>query len=197
MWDLHSMGELGFHLSLDKDFGGPLTGRLKLGVDVFYEFLFKHSYATARGVKNPLLMTYAPYVGDHYTLDPGDFSGVALQLEAVPFYGPALATWIVGHDAAAAERLPPMLTVLVRYTFTYLGQSDWESNSAIWDWEREKLWLPGQKNTLWAKLTVSLLRVGVPLQIYFAYRNQSWLAGQNSRAADVYSCGLVLPAKFW
>ncbi len=197
MWDLHSMGELGFHLSFDKDFGGRLMGRLALGMDLFYEFLFKHTYTTATGAKNPLMLSYASYVGGHYTLDPGDFSGVSLQLEAVPFYGPALATWIVGHDAAAAERLPPMVTVLVRYTFTYLGQSDWESDSAIWDWEREKLWLPGQKNTLWAKLTLSLLRVGVPLQIYFAYRNQSWLAGKNSRAADVYSCGLVLPAKFW
>jgi hypothetical protein len=197
MWDLHSQGELCFHLSLDKRFDKYLDGRVTVGLDVFYEFLFKHEYVTPQGTKNPLMLTYAPYVGKNYTLDPGDFSGVAFQVDVIAWRGPALATWISGGDQARAEKLPPLLSLSFRYTFTHLGQSDWESESAIWDWEREKLWLPGHKNTLLAKVAVSLLRVGVPLQLYFAYRNQSWLAGQNSRAADVFSGGLVIPAKFW
>ncbi len=197
MWDLHSMGEFGAHLSLEKDFGGPLQGRLSLGLDVFYEALFEHEYVTPKGTKNPLLLSYSSYVGDTYTLDPGDFSGLAVELRVIPLYGPALATWLVKGDAGAADRLPPMLSVVFRYTYTHLGQSDWNSQSAIWDWEREKLWLPGHKNTLRFKLNISLFRVGVPLQVYFAYRNQSWLAGRNCRAADVISGGLVIPARFW
>ncbi len=197
MWDLHSMGELGVHLSLDKDFGDPLQGRVSLGLDLFYEALFEHEYKTPRGTKNPLLLSYSSYVGDTYSLDPGDFSGLALELDVIALYGPALASWLVKGDAGAAAKLPPMVSLLFRYTYTHLGQSDWKSQSAIWDWEREKLWLPGHKNTLFAKMSISLLRVGVPLQLYVAYRNQSWLAGKNCRAADVISGGLVIPAKFW
>jgi len=197
MWDLHSQGELCFHLSADYEIGGPLAGRLRLGLDLFYEFLFEHEYTTPTGEKNPLLLSYAPYVGKTYTLDPGDFAGLALQLDAVLWQGPALATWLVDHDAAKAAGLPPILTAELRYTYTHLGQSDWESESAIWDWEREKLWLPGMKNTLWGRIKVSLLRLGVPAQIYFAYRNQSWLGGRNSRAADVFTSGLIIPARFW
>lgn len=197
MWDLHSQGELGFHLSADYRVGGPLADRLTIGLDLFYEFLFKHEYTTPTGEKHPLLLSYASYVGDTYSLDPGDFAGVALDIEGVVWQGPALATWLVGGDATKADALPPILTLTLRYTYTHLGQSDWESKSAIWDWEREKLWLPGMKNTLWGRIKVSLLRIGVPAQVYFAYRNQSWLGGRNSRAADVYSVGLMIPARFW
>ncbi len=197
MWDLHSQGELCFHLSLDKGFSGPLEGRLTLGLDLFYEFLFRHEYATPKGTKNPLLLNYEPYVGKTYTIDPGDFAGISIQLDAIPWEGPALATWLTDGDRARAEELPPLVALTIRYTYTHLGQSDWESDSAIWDWEREKLWLPGHKNTLWARMVVSLLRVGVPLQIYAAYRNQTWLAGRNARAAVVFSGGIQIPARFW
>jgi hypothetical protein len=197
MWDLHSQGELAFHLSADWKLGGPLAGRLGFGLDLFYEILFEHEYTTATGSRHPLLLSYAGYVGETYRLDPGDFCGLALELEAIAWQGPSLATWISGGDAAKAEALPPLLTLTLRYTYTHLGQSDWTSRSAIWDWEREKLWLPGEKNTLWGRIKISLLRLGVPVQLYFAYRNQSWLGGQNSRAADVFTGGLILPAQFW
>lgn len=193
MWDLHSQGELCFHFMMERDF----SKRFTLGVDLFYDFLFKHTYDTAEGTKNPLLLNLKGYVGDTYTLDPGDFKGIAVQLEAVAFFGPALATWLSNNDAAAAEKLPPLLKLSIIYRYTHVGQSDWESDSALWDWEKEKLWMPGHKNTLWAKATVSLMRLGVPLQIYFAYRNQSWLAGKNIRAADVVAGGIQVPAKFW
>jgi len=197
MWDLHSQGELGFHLSLDKAFGGPLEGWLSLGLDVFYEAFFRHSYITPTGSTHPLLLSYASYVGETYTLDPGDFAGLAMQLDGVLWRGPALGTWLTQGDVAKAESFPPILSLALRYTYTWVGQSDWESDSPIWDWGREKLWLPGYKNTLWARLTVSLLRVGVPVQLYVAYRNQTWLAGRNVRAADVISGGLQIPARFW
>ncbi len=197
MWDLHSQGELSFHLAADYAFGGRLQDRLTLGLDLFYEFLFEHEYTTPTGERHPLLLSHASYAGDRYRLDPGDFAGMALALDAVIWPGPALATWIVDGDAARAAALPPLLCATLRYTYTHLGQSDWTSDSAIWDWEQEKLWRPGLKNTLWGRIQISLLRVGVPVQLYFAYRNQSWLHGRNSRAADVFSAGLVVPARFW
>jgi len=197
MWDLHSQGELCFHLSLDQRFPGPLEDRLVLGLNFFYEILFEHEYDTPTGSKNPLMLTFAPYVGDRYTLDPGDFSGVAIDLGLVLLEGPALATWLSDNDADKAEKLPPMLTVSLRYMFTHLQQSDWESDSEIWDWEREKLWMPGYKNTLFGRVSVSLLRVGVPLMLYVGYRNQTWIGGRNSRAADVFFGGIQVPAKFW
>ena len=193
MWDLHSQGELCFHLALERTF----FERINLGVDTFYEIFFRHSYTTPTGSKNPLLLTLAPYVGPSYSIDPGDFAGVALQIEGTIIYGPALATWLSGHDAARAEKLPPLLSASVMYKYTHVAGSDWQSQSAIWDWEKEKLWLPGHKNTLWFRVTVSLLRLGIPLRLYFAYRNQSWLGGRNVRAADVFAGGLQLPARFW
>jgi len=104
MWDLHSQGELCFHFMMERDF----FERFTLGVDLFYDFLFRHTYDTAEGTKNPLLLNLKGYVGDTYTLDPGDFAGVAVQMEAVAIYGPALATWLSNNDAAAAEKLPPL-----------------------------------------------------------------------------------------
>jgi len=196
-WDLHSMGEFGVHLSVDKFFKEDLDGHLTLGLDFFYEALFEHEYDTPTGEIHPLLLNLEPFVGKTYTIDPGDFMGVAFAVDVVPWKGPALATWLVKGDAAKAEALPPLFSINLRYTFTYLGQSEWTSNSELWDWEQEKFWRPGYKNILNGMLVVSLLRVGAPVQLYASYRNQSWIPGKNSRAADVISGGIRLLAKFW
>jgi hypothetical protein len=193
MWDLHTQGELCFHFSMEREF----LQRITLGIDLFYEFFFPRTYDTPEGTKHPLLLRARPYVGDTYTLDPGDFAGVAIQLEVVAIEGPALATWLSDHDAGVAEKFPPLLKLSLQYQYTHVGQSDWESDSEIWDWDKEKLWLPGHKNTLCARASISLLRLGVPAQLYFTYRNQSWLSGQNIRAADVIAGGIQVPAKFW
>ncbi len=166
-------------------------------MDGFYEFLFPHEYASATGSENPLLLTNRPYVGKHYTIDGGDFAGGSAQIDVVPYKGPTLATWLSGHDLEQAKNLPPFLTLSFRYTYIDLQQTDWKSNSEIWDWEREKLWRPGYKNMLFGQATFSLLRVGVPLQPYVAYRNLTWIPGKNSRAADAVTAGLRLPLKFW
>ncbi len=197
MWDLHSQGELGAHLAIEKFFPEALDNRLSVGVDLFYEALLKQEFDTPTGIQNPLLLSYAKYVGDTYTLDPGDFLGASLLLEFVPIRGPAWGTWLVGGDAGKASRLPPLLTAALEYRFTWLFQSNWESASPQFDWEREKLWRPGYKNTLTGRATLSLLRLGLPLQIYGTYRNQTWIPGKNTRAANVYSVGLQVLAQFW
>ncbi len=197
MWDLYSQGELALHLSVDKSFPKLLDDRLSIGVDVFYEFFFKHTYTTPKGTESPLLLNFQPYVGDTYTIDPGDFVGAALAVDVVPFKGPALGTWLSHHDKKRAQRLPPMVTLTFEYRHVHTMQSWWHSDSAIWDWDHEKSWRPGYKNILAGKILLSLLRVGVPVELYVGYRNQTWIGGKNTRAANVVLTGLRIPLKFW
>ncbi len=197
MWDLHSQGELSFHLSADESFGKLLDERVVLGVDVFYEFFFKHTYTTPQGTKSPLLLTFAPYVGPTYTIDPGDFLGAAVSIDVVPYKGPVLDTWLTKGDMKKGKKFPPLVSINIEYRHIHIFQSDWESNSEIWDWSREKSWRPGYKNVLAARLTLSFLRLGAPFQVYAGYRNQTWIGGKNSRAANVFIVGLRVPMKFW
>ena len=195
-WDLNAQGDLGLHVSADKSFKKELDDRLVLGVDAYYEAFLPHRYRTPTGRKNPLLLTYAPYVGKHYTLDPGDFLGASFQTDVVAWRGPALRTWIVKKDAAKAAKLPPILVFSFRYTFNYMFQSDWKSDSPLWDYDRERLWRPGYKNILTGKVSLNLLRLGVPLIPYAAYRNLTWIPGKNSRAVDTWMAGVQVPLKF-
>ena len=197
MWDLYSQGELAIHLSIEKGFPKKLDNRLFIGVDVFYEVFFPHTYTTPKGTENPLLLTYQPYVGDTYVIDPGDFVGAAIAVDIVPVKGPALGTWISGHDKKKAAKMPPMLTLNLEYRHVHTLQSWWRSKSAIWDWDREKAWRPGYKNVLAGKVTLSLLRVGVPFDLYAGYRNQTWIGGKNTRASNVVIVGIRFPLKFW
>jgi hypothetical protein len=196
-WDLHFNGDIGVHVGLDKSFKESLDDRLILGLDVYYEWLLPHKYKTPTGEKNPLMLTYSPYVGRYYTVDGGDFSGFSFKTDIVPWKGPARATWLTKGDPEMAEKFPPLLTVSFMYTFTHLQQSDYESESDIWDWEREKTWKPGYKNILGANMTVSLLRLGAPLQPYVSYRNLTWLPSKNCRAPNVFSFGTRALLKFW
>jgi hypothetical protein len=196
-WDLHTNGDIGFHLSLDKNFSKEADDRVTLGFDIYYEFLFDHEYESPAGEINPLMLNYRPYIGDTYTINGGDFSGGQFQIDIVPVKGPALGTWLVKGDAGAAALLPPLWTISARYTFTHLQQTDWESDSAIWDYDREKLWQPGYKNIITLQTVISLLRVGLPIQPYFTYRNLTWLPGKNSRAPNAYMAGTRILLKFW
>ncbi len=199
MWDLGVMGDVGAHLSLDKQFGKSLNNRLTLGLDLFWEILIPRELETPRGTKHPLLLNYQPYVGDTYTVDPGDYMGFSFQVDVVPWKGPARATWLTKGSLEEAKKFPPLVTLTFRYTFTHLGQSDWQSNSEIWNWEdREELWRPGYKNILFFQAVVSLLRLGIPLQPYLGYRNLDLLPGKNFRPANYLNFGLKAPLrKFW
>ncbi len=194
--ELHFQGDLGFHLGVDKTFLS-IDKRITLGFEVFYQVMLPHKYDTPRGLVNPLLLNYAPYVGDTYRVDGGDFLGVSAAVSFVLWKGPAHGNWITKGSAEKAAKLPPMLTLSFQYTFTHLGQSDWTSNSDLWDWKNEKMWRPGYKNTLTFQLMLSLLRVGVPAQVFIRYRSLSLIPGKNCRAADVLTGGIRVPLKFW
>ena len=153
-------------------------------------------FTTPTGSKNPLILDYAPYVGDTYQIDPGDWLSVAVSLDWAIWDGPTPATWI-SRRAKSTDGWPPMLAITVGYQYLATGQTVWKSDSALWSWEREKRWLPGDKNIFKVTATLTLLRVGLPLQLYAGLRSQEVLPGRNTRAAGSFNCGLRTILKFW
>lgn len=195
-WELHFQGELGFHLTIDKAFQS-LKNRLSIGLDVFYEVFFEHTYKAGIGTKNPLIQNLAPYVGKTYKIDPGDFVGAGIYIEVIPWIGPTTNNWLTRRTRDGGAGYPPLLTVGLGYVFTFHGQSEWTSNSAIWDWTQEKPWRPGYKNRLILDVQFSFLRLGAPFMAYVSLKNLSWLPGRNNRPSDVVIAGIRVPMKFW
>jgi len=197
VWDLHSYADAEFHLSLERQWLWDGVPRLTVGVDGFYGWMRPRTLTTSTGARHPLLLTYAAYVGPTYTLDPGDFRAVGAAIEVVPLVGPTWATLVSGHSLAKARALPPLLTLIAGHTYNSVGQSRFESASAVWSWDREKQWKPGDKNTVRLAAELSLLRMGLPLQLYVSYRNQEWVPGRNTRASNSFVAGARLLLKFW
>lgn len=199
LWELHAAGDVEAHLSADKAFWVDEYGvaRLNLGADLSYAFFRPREYKAGYGRKNPLLNNNAPYVGDTYWVDGGDWLAGTLSLDVTPIYGPALATLVSGHSVEKAKALPGLLTLNVSYTRVQTFQSDWQSQSALWDYDREKFWQPGEKNIVRAMATVSLLRLGLPIQLYARYQSGDLIPGRYTRPANVFTAGIRLVAKFW
>lgn len=199
LWELHAAGTLELHLSADQPLFGDDDGihRLNLGADVFYAAFLPRRYEAGHGTKNPLLNNIAPYVGDSYTVDGGDWFAGTFSVDVVPYIGPARASLVSGHSLEKARALPPLVTVTLGYTHIRTLQSYWRSESPLWSWEKEKIWQPGEKNMLKATLVVSLLRLGVPVQVYASYRTQDLIPGRYTRPANVFTAGVRALAKFW
>ena len=198
-FDLHAYGDLELHAAWDRPIFVDAYGVARLGVggDFFYSWFRPKTLVTATGIRNPLLLTYAPYVGSSYTIDPGDWFGATVSLEGAPILGPTFATLVSAHSLDTARGLPPLLTLNVGYTYIATGQSRWYSDSPLWDYDREKNWQPGDKNVFRFGATVSLLRLGVPVQLYAQYRAQDLLHGRYTRASDVTTAGAQVIFKFW
>lgn len=196
-WDLHDYGDLEVHLALEKPFRWEENTRLRIGLDVYHSWLLEREFKAPRGDRSPLLLTFAPYVGDTFRLDPGDLTGVTGLVEVMPIVGPTWATWLSGRNRATSAKFPAMLMLWASLTHVAVAQSDWTSQSQWWDWQREKEWLPGDKHTVRLGAELSLLRVGLPLNFYASYRNQEWVPGKNTRASDVTQMGVRLIMKFW
>lgn len=199
VWDLHSYGDAEVHYALAKGFlhnGEADVNRVMLTGDVFYALLRPRQYETPRGEKNPLLMNFAPYVGDTYRIDPGDWFGGTATLELVPVVGPFSPLVAEKLWPAGGVGLPPLLQLTFSYTHLRTGQTDWQSNSSLWEWDREQYWRPGFKNILRANVTFSFLRFGLPFQLYASGRTQSLIPGKNVRPSDTVQAGLRAIYKF-
>jgi len=198
-WDLHSYADLQAHFAIEKslldEYGNVW---LAFGLDGFYGWMRKRTFTTPTGKLNPLLLNYQPYVGDTYQIDGGDWLGATALIDWSPLAGPTYATYVTKGDMEAALRLPRLLTLQIAYLYIATNQSDWISDSELWNWSggREEFWQAGDKNTIVGTATLSLLRVGLPLQLYVKYRNQEWIPGRNTRAANALFLGSRLLAKF-
>ncbi|PZR11880.1 MAG: hypothetical protein DI536_16225 [Archangium gephyra] len=199
LWELHAAGDVEVHLSADKQFFVDEYGvpKLNIGADVFYSFFRPRQYKAGRGLQNPLLNNNAPYIGDTYIVDGGDWIGGTVSVDIAPFMGPTLPSIVSGHDLKKANALPPIFTLTLSYTRVQTFQSDWQSQSALWDYDREKYWQPGEKNILKATANVSLMRVGLPLQIYARYQAGDIIPGRYTRPANIFTAGVRVIAKFW
>jgi len=198
-WDLHSYADVETHVAMEKfwyDENGVTW--LTVGFDAYYGWMRTRTYKTATGKNNPLLMTHQPYVGDTYEIDGGDWLAAQVGVDWAPIVGPTIATYITRGSMEKAQKLPRLLTFQFRYLYLKTGQTDWKSNSPLWEWDgREELWQPGDKQTFVFTGNISLLRVGAPLFLYARYRTQEILPGRNTRAANVWFFGGRLVAKFW
>lgn len=198
-FDLHSYGDVELHLAWDR----PLfvdsyhVPRLNVGGDFFFSWFREKTQVAGTGAKNPLLATFSPYVGPTYVVDPGDWFGASVSLEAAPVLGPTFATFVSGKDLDKAKSFPPLLSVFASYAYVATTQSRWYSPSALWNYDREKMWQPGDKNIFRFGATISLLRLGLPLQLYGQYRAQDLVPGRYTRPANVLTAGARVIFKFW
>ncbi|MDP1916239.1 MAG: hypothetical protein Q8L14_08335 [Myxococcales bacterium] len=199
LWELHAAGDVEAHVAADKHFFVDDHGiyRLNVGADVFYAFFRPRLYTAGKGLKNPLLNNNAFYVGDTYWIDPGDWVAGTVSVDVVPFIGPTFASIVSGGSLEKAHALPPMLTLSASYSYVATMQSDWQSNSKLWDWDREKLWKAGEKNIFKFTGTISFFRLGVPVQLYASYRTQDIIPGRYTRPANVFTGGVRAVVKFW
>lgn len=197
VWDLHNYGDFEVHFALEKPWKWEEFTRINFGVDLYYGWMRERTFTTSTGINSPLLMTFAPYVGATYKIDPGDMIGGTVLVEGVPFVGPTLSTWMNQHDPEKSKKWPGLLTLTAAVTYAHLNQTTWSSQSALWNWDHEKLWLPGDKNTIKFNADLSLMRLGLPLMLYAGYRTQEWIPGRNSRATDVLMLGGRIILKFW
>jgi hypothetical protein len=198
LWELHSAGTIEAHLSADQPFledDGIKRGNV--GIDVFYAAFLPRKYQAGTGSINPLLNNIAPYVGQEYWIDGGDWFGATLSADIVPIIGPTRASIVSGNDLEKAKTLPPLLTLSIGYTHIRTLQSYWRSESALWSWDREVMWQPGEKNLVKGTVTFSFLRLGVPLQVYASYRSQDLIPGRYTRPANVFTAGVRVLVKFW
>lgn len=198
-WELHAYGDVETHLQIDRPFfqDGYGIPRLSLGADLWFSYFRPRVVTSPLGTENPLLQTFQPYIGDTYVIDPGEWLAASVSMDVVPIIGPARASIVSGGDLERARALPPLLTLNVGYAHIGTFQTTFKSNSDLWSYERERYWLPGEKNQLRAGLTLSFLRLGVPVQVYANYRNQDLIPGRNTRAANTLTAGARLLFKFW
>lgn len=194
-YDFGTNGDLGLHLTWDWKLPEPLRGRLTPGGDVFYEYFWTHVRKTPTGVIDPLLLTEAPYVGPSYRFKPGDYWGGSVGTDVTILKGPSALTWITRADPSLQEKLPALLVVNATYQHVRLEPTIYRSQSPQWDWERDSFEPGGYRNTVSLTGTLSLFKLGAPVNLYANYMNQEWIPGRNFRPVVAWMGGVQLLAK--
>jgi hypothetical protein len=198
-WEVNAYGDVEPHIAINKTLYRDQGGfeRVSMGIDVLYAWFRPRTFTTPRGTVNPLLLQYQPYVGDTYVIKGGDWFGTTLVADVALLLGPTFATAVSSGSLERAEELPALIALTGSYTYIRTAQTWWRSNSPLWDYQREQEWQPGEKNIVSATLTISLLRLGLPFQIYGVWRSQEIFPGVYTRAAGSVGGGIRVLGKFW
>lgn len=193
-FELDAIGDLGIHILADYVPPYPVLDRLTFSLEGFYETFFEHEKHAGTGRKHPLLLNDAPFTGPKIRIDPGDFYGWAAQLGIKLWEGPTSPTWLTRANPALQESLPPVLTVDAKLTNLFSFDDDYQTRSPQYDRDLE---FENQAQIKWNwafTLRASLLRFGIPLDVYGQYFDQSLFPGRNFRPATGYEIGVRLYA---
>ncbi|MFC1889630.1 hypothetical protein ACFL4G_07735 [Thermodesulfobacteriota bacterium] len=180
MFDFGFMGDIGLHALIDFKF--PETRFLKrvtLGLEPYYEHFWDRRYKAPTGRDNPLISNDAPYIGDHYPMQPGDYFGYNAGIHVELIKGPKKPSWLTRSNPEFQAMMPAILSLDLLFSHMLSFDSIYESKSEVWNDEKEEDNAAADKFTLGGKVTLSLLRYGIPLDIYAKYSNQEIIAGKN------------------
>ncbi len=197
-WWLHNYGDAELHLAADwRPWWTGDVSRLTISGEIFYAWLRTRTYTAAKGTKHPLLLTQAPFVGETYEINGGDWQVGRMQIEWAPLIGPTFGTWMTQGSVEKARKFPPLLTLTAQYTFVNMQGSVWSSDYAIWSVKQAEFWGAGYKHIFSAQATFSLLRLGAPVMLYVRGRSLDLIPGKNMRPANAVTVGARILAKFW
>lgn len=191
-YELSTLGDLGIHLLTDYTPPYPFLDRFTFSIEGFYEHFFSRRKPAGRGLINPLLQNQAPFTGANIKIDPGDFYGWATQLQAILWAGPTDPSWLTRDNPALQENLPPTLTVHAKLTNTFSFDDDFRTPAEAYNQDQEFRNLAREKYTFNFGARVSLLRFGVPLDVFGAYTDQSLVPGKNFRPQTGFEVGVRL-----
>ncbi|MCA9771268.1 MAG: hypothetical protein KC466_02600 [Myxococcales bacterium] len=193
-FELDAIGDIGIHILSDYVPPYPVLDRFTFSLEGFYEHFFEHKKHAGTGRLNPLLLNDAPFTGPWIRIDPGDFYGWAAQIGFRIWQGPSSPTWLTRQNPALQESLPPVLTVDAKLTNLYSFDDNYKTHSPQFDLDQENE-NQAQVKWNWAfTLRASLLRFGIPLDVFGQYFDQSLIPGRNFRPATGYEVGLRLYA---
>jgi hypothetical protein len=185
-------GDLGLFMSYDKYWDDGFWKRLTLSINLFYEYSHWRTMDTSRGDREPLLLSYADYVGKHYRVKPYDYWGGTLGFNVALAYGPTATTWLTEGNPEMQAGLPAMWSMAASWNHKRYNPMDFRSNSAEWDSDQEAVNGAGFKNTISIRTDVNFMRLGAPVALYLKYDNQEWLVSQNLRPVVSKAVGLQL-----
>ena len=197
-YELGVAGDLGVHALFDFKFPETLFDRVTLSAEVFYEYFFERKFKASQGIENPLVLNDAPFIGDSYRIKPGDYYGYGIGIDVGLIKGSDRPSWLTRSDPEFQKFLPPLLSVGVSMHNLYSLRAKFHSESEQWDDEQEADGLNKEQRrfTFAGKVTVSLLRYGLPLDIFATYMNQDLIKGKNFRPITGFELGFRIYYSF-
>lgn len=190
MFDFGFMGDIGLHALIDFKFPDyRFLRRATLSFEPFYEHFWERRFKAPKGKYNPLIANDAPYTGNRYAMQPGDFYGLNAGINIELIKGPKKPSWLTRANPEFQEMMPALVSIDLLFNSMVTFDSIYESKSEVWNDDMEEDHAAADKFTLGAKVTLSLLRYGIPLDLFGRYSNQEIIAGKNFRPVIGWEIG--------